>query len=280
MRPLILLLIAVVAPLVPAQMRLSHGVEIAYTLSSPEPATHLYRVRMRVSNLPRDRAHVDLVMPVWTPGSYLVREFERNVQDFKAGASRWEKVDKNTWRVYGSGGALDVTYTVYANELSVRTSHLDDTHGYVNGASVFMYVDGFRDNPLSVTLDLPKGWDVATSLDRVSGTGTVLSAPDYDTLVDSPIESGVIRKLEFEALGKPHTIAIWGEGNYDGARLVADMKKIVETAAGVFDGKLPYARYVFIVHMIPSGGGGLEHKNSTTLEATALGFRRKESYQA
>jgi predicted metalloprotease with PDZ domain len=282
--PLLLLLLA--APLAPAQMRLVHGVEIAYTLSSPEPATHLYRVRMRVRDLPAGRPHVDLVMPVWTPGSYMVREFARHVQEFAtlpsgaAPAPRWEKVDKNTWRVYAPGTALEVAYTVYANELSVRTSHLDDTHGYVNGASVFMYADGFRDGPATVTLELPKGWDVATSLDRVPGSGFVFRAPDYDTLVDSPIESGVFRRVEFEAIGKPHTIAIWGDGNYDAARLADDFKKIVDVTASVFDGALPYDRYVFVVHLFPGGNNGLEHKNSTTVEASPFAFRKKESYQA
>jgi predicted metalloprotease with PDZ domain len=286
MRPFILLLLlAFVAPVVPAQS-LVHDATVAYTLSSPEPSTHLYRVRMRVRDLPRGRDHVDLVMPVWTPGSYLVREFERHVQDFatmppRAGAAapQWEKVDKNTWRVRAPGETLEVAYTVYANDLSVRTSHLDDTHGYVNGANVFMYTAGLQNRPATVTLDLPRGWDVATSLARLPGDGFVFHAPDYDTLADSPIESGVIRKIEFEALGKPHTIAIWGTGNYDETRLRDDTKKIVEEAAKVFGGSLPYERYVFIVHMVQDGGGGLEHKNSTTLEASQYAFRKKEGYQ-
>jgi predicted metalloprotease with PDZ domain len=283
-----LLVLLFIVPLAPAQdLHLLHTSAVSYTLSSPEPATHLYRVRMRVRDLPANRNHVDLVMPVWTPGSYLVREFARHVQDFTAlppredaPAPRWEKIDKNTWRVYAPGRTLEVAYTVYANELSVRTSHLDDTHGYVNGANVFMYADGFRDVPATVRLEIPKTWDVATSLARAPGDGFVYHAPDYDTLVDSPIESGIFRRIDFEALRKPHTIAVWGTGNYDAARLAEDFKKIVETTAAVFGGGLPYDRYVFIVHLYPDADNGLEHKSSTTIEASPFAFRKRESYQA
>jgi predicted metalloprotease with PDZ domain len=253
---------------------------IEYTLSCPEPATHLYTVRMRVANPPAGRDHVDLVLPVWTPGSYLVREFERHVQDFSAGGRRWEKVNKNTWRVWNAGAPVDVTYRVYANEISVRTSHLDDTHGYVNGANVFMYLDGFKGAPSTVTVDVPKGWDVETGLARAQGAaGFVYTAPDYDTLVDSPIESGRFKRLTFEAAGKPHVITIWGEGNYQPERLTADFQKIVEAAASTFGGTVPYDRYVFILHMSTAASGGLEHSNSTTIGVKPYIFQKKESYQ-
>lgn len=264
---------------------------IDYTVSMPEPATHLYTVTARVGRIV-GRESVDLHMPVWTPGSYLVREFERHVQDFTASsngeAPRWEKVDKNTWRVWPERGtaSFEATYRVYANELTVRTSHLDDTHGYFNGANLFVYADDSKRAPSRLTVVIPKEWDVATGLERVAGpeprAATVahtFMAPDYDTLVDSPVETGRIRKLSFEALGKPHEISLWGSGNEDTARLVTDFKKIVEAAAAVFGGELPYARYVFILHLAAGAGGGLEHANSTVMGVSPFAFTKKEPYR-
>lgn len=281
------LTLLLIAALLPASARAqTPGLEVSYVLSMPEPATHLFTVRMRVANIQAGAPHVDLVMPVWTPGSYLVREFARNVQDFatvaQAGGAtpRWEKIDKNTWRVYEPGPAIEVAYRVYANELTVRTSHLDDTHGYVNGASVFMYVDGHDDRPLSLVIEAPRGWDASTGLARDAGRpGLAFIAPNYDVFVDAPIEIGTHRKIAFEALGKPHEIAIWGRGNFDATRLRDDVKKIVEASAAIFGNTVPYDRYVFIVHVFSGGGGGLEHLNSTSLQAQPFVFTKKEGYR-
>ena len=272
--------------------RAAAPLELGYTVRMPEPATHLYTVTVAVGGLAPGRESVDLHMPVWTPGSYLVREFERHVQDFAATASgaplRWQKVDKNTWRVWPPRGAtsFEATYRVYANELTVRTSHLDDTHGYFNGANLFMYADESKASPARLAVDVPRAWDVATALERVGAPEPAgetvrhtFSAPDYDTLVDSPVETGLIRKVTFEALGRPHEISIWGRGNEDTARLAADVKKIVEAGAAVFGGEVPYSRYVFILHLAAGAGGGLEHASSTVIGASPFAFAKKESYR-
>lgn len=275
-----------------AAPRPAASVDVRYTVAMPEPATHLYTVTMRVANLAVGRKHVDLKFPVWTPGSYLVREFERNVQDFAATsggrAARWEKTDKSTWRVWLAPNArdLEATYRVYANELTVRTSHLDDSHAYFNGANLFFYVDGAKDVPVRLTLVVPSEWKVATGLERAEGptpsgatSAYTFTAPDYDRLVDSPVEAGPNQILTFEALGKPHEIAIWGHGNEDPERMTADVKKIVETAGAIFGNTLPYDRYVFILHLSANSGGGLEHLNSTTLGTRPFVFQKKEFYK-
>jgi hypothetical protein len=247
---LALLALVVAAAAVPAAAqtaarptaRAAAPLELGYTVRMPEPATHLYAVTVAVGNL-GGRESVDLHVPVWTPGSYLVREFERHVQDFAATAggapARWQKVDKNTWRVWPPRGAtsFEATYRVYANELTVRTSHLDDTHGYFNGANLFMYADESKASPARLTVFVPRAWDVATALERAGAPEPAgetvrhtFSAPDYDTLVDSPVETGLIRKVAFEALGRPHEISIWGRGNENVERLAADVKKIVGRA--------------------------------------------------
>ena len=148
-----------------------------FTVSMPRPETHLYEITMEVD--PRGARTLDLVLPVWTPGSYLVREFARHVRDFSTkekGGRRpipAEKVSKNTWRLdlsKKSPGLLSISYRVYAHELTVRTSHLDASHGYGNGANLFFYVDGRKDEPQEVRFALPRGWKVSIALPVRGGT--------------------------------------------------------------------------------------------------------------
>jgi predicted metalloprotease with PDZ domain len=283
----LLLSLLLLWPCAAAAVAAQAPVDVEYTVAMSKPSTHLFEVTSRFANLPAGREHVDLHFPVWTPGSYLVREFARHVQDFAATsggqAARWEKIDKNTWRVWPNRGAREVaaTYRVYANELTVRTSHLDASHGYFNGANLFLYTDASLRAPARLTIRAPQGWRVATGLEQVSASGSTYTfrAPDFDVLVDAPVEIGTHDLLTFEALGKPHEIAIWGKGTYEPERLKADFKKIVETSATIFGKTLPYDRYVFIVHLFPGGGGGLEHLNSTTVIASPYTFSKKESYQ-
>lgn len=254
---------------------------LQYTLAFPQPHTHLYEVTFEVGNV--STPEVDLQMPTWTPGSYLQREFARNVQNFAAtdaagNALKWEKMDKATWRVTTNGArAIKVNYRVYANELSVRTSHLDASHAYLNGASVFMYVKGATDQPLKLKFIAPQGWRVTTPLSLRPDDDGFYSAPNYDILVDSPAEIGTHNLIEFTALGRPHRIAIWGEGNYDAEQLKADFTKIIEQGAVIFGG-LPYEHYTFFVHLQPGIGGGLEHLNSTTCQASPNTFKPRRSY--
>jgi predicted metalloprotease with PDZ domain len=134
------------------------------------------------------------------------------------------KVEKSRWRVRIVPGArlgpFRVTYRVYAFELTVRTSHLDASHGFGNGACLFLYVDGRKDEPQRLRFRLPKGWKVSVALPRRSGA---FAAADYDDLVDSPFECGTHRTLGFRVRGVPHTLALWGEGNEDSVRLVRDL---------------------------------------------------------
>ena len=247
---------------------------IVYRLRMPEPHTHLFHVELRAESV---SGPAELVMPSWTPGSYLMREFPRNVVSFAAedGAGRalsFAKADKNTWRVAApSDGRLTARYVVYADELTVRTSHLDATHAYVNGASVFMFPRGRESEPARVEIDAPRGWRVSTALPE-DGSPDAFRAADYDELVDSPFEIGTHERLEFEVEGKRHRWAIWGRGNHDADRLVADATRVILAEKALF-GTLPYPEYLFILHLISGGSGGLEHKNSTSLLADRWSFR-------
>ncbi|TPE46021.1 M61 family metallopeptidase [Pontibacter mangrovi] len=255
--------------------------ELRYTLSMPEPHTHYFEVEAELSGA--KKKYVDFTMPVWAPGSYLVREFAKNVEGFEATdgngkALRSEKIDKNTWRVYSNrASVVRASYDVYAYEMSVRTSFLDASHGYVNGTSMFMYPEGYEKQQGTLEVKPYKGWDKVSTGLKSTGTFTY-TFPNYDILADSPLEIGTHKVYEFTAAGVPHEVAMYGEGNFDPEQLMADMKKIVEEAINVI-GELPVDRYVFIVHNLERGGGGLEHLNSTTLQTSRWNYGSENGYK-
>ncbi|HEX9243907.1 MAG TPA: M61 family peptidase [Anaeromyxobacter sp.] len=249
-----------------------------YRLSMPEPHSHLFHAELVVD---RPGEELEVVFPVWTPGSYLVREFARQVEGATAddGAGRalpLERVDKHRFLVRAMGVAQAVLrFRVYANELTVRTAHLDGTHGFLNPAAVLPYVRGREAEPHVLEVVPPVGWRVATAL---PGGPTEFTARDYDALADSPVEIGTHRLLRFDALGKPHELALWGRGNVDDGPLVADARRVVETLGGLMGG-LPYERYLFIVHLADRRRGGLEHAASTTLHVARHGFFPRKAYE-
>jgi predicted metalloprotease with PDZ domain len=256
--------------------------EIAYTVSMTKPQTHLFEVEARLRYPASAPASVDLLMPVWTPGSYLVREFERNVQGFSAqdGGGRslvWSKVNKNTWRVEASGAReLRVRYSVYANELSVRTSELNDRHAFWNNATLLMYPDGFLGAPSTLHVEPFKDWKIATGLPSApTGERNTFRAESFDILYDSPFIASDFRVVEFDVKAVRHRVVIDGEGNYDPERMRRDVQKIVEAEVEMM-GEIPYHDYTFILLLGASGGGGLEHLNSTSLTWRRFGFATAE----
>ncbi|HEY0606266.1 MAG TPA: PDZ domain-containing protein [Herpetosiphonaceae bacterium] len=254
--------------------------KIHYTLTVAQPAQHLLDVTIEVREVQAEA--LDFVLPTWTPGSYLIREYARHVQEVSATsgdrALSWQKRDKQTWRVVTAGvEQVRLSYRVYGNELTVRTNHVDDTHAHVIPAATFMYVAGATEQPLTVEVVPPEGWQVATGLDADQSGRFV--ADDFDHLVDSPFEIGRHRTLRFEVDGKPHRIVIWGKGNEDEQRLIDDTRAIVSAARELFGG-LPYAHYTFFLMLAgKSAGGGLEHRNSTSLLLPRFSFGSAKSYE-
>jgi predicted metalloprotease with PDZ domain len=249
-----------------------------HRLSIPEPHSHLLHVELHVD---RPGAETELVLPVWTPGSYLVREYARHLEGVAAtdGSGRpvpIERLDKHRLRARaGSADRLIVRYRVYAHELTVRTCHVDGTHAFVNGAAVFLQVRGREREEQVLEVDPPPGWRVSTALE---GGPTRFAAKDYDELADSPVEIGTHEIVTFTAHGKPHELALWGRGNVDVRRLAEDARRIVETY-GTMMGGLPYERYLFIVHLADKRRGGLEHARSTTLLVNRFGFAPRDAYE-
>ncbi|SEM50880.1 Predicted metalloprotease, contains C-terminal PDZ domain [bacterium A37T11] len=256
---------------------------IAFEVSFKEPQAHYAELSMEISGIKQD--YIDVKMPVWTPGSYLVREFAKSVEGFAAvGANgtpiKSYKINKNTWRLESKKASLvKLTYRVYGFEVSVRTNFFDADGAFISPASTFMYVDGLIDHPAEVKVVPYNGWSqVSTGMEPVAGKPYTYYAPDFDILFDSPIEVGNQDIFSFEAAGVHYEVAMARGGNYDKERLKTDMAKIVESETAVF-GENPNKRYLFIVHNNQSGGGGLEHLNSTVLGATRFGYGTEVGYQ-
>jgi predicted metalloprotease with PDZ domain len=237
--------------------------DVAYTISMSKPWTHLLEVEMRVKWSPMPE-QAEITMPVWTPGSYLVREYARHVQDFAARdaasgrALNWRKKDKNTWQIDAKGSSeFVVAYKVYSNELTVRTNELNDEHAFWNNSALLMYPNGALNAPSTVRVVPFGNWKVATGLPRVEG------------------QENTFRAENFDVRGKPHRWVVTGEGNYDLTKIARDSAKIVEEGAKIF-GDLPYDNYLFILNL--RGGGGLEHLNSTALQWNKFGFKPESRY--
>jgi predicted metalloprotease with PDZ domain len=248
--------------------------KVNYTLRMDKPQTHYFQVEMELSDF--NESELEVKMPVWSPGSYLVREFAKNVDqviavDEKGKSLKVSKTSKNTWHITkGKAKTVHVNYEVYSFELSVRTSFLDLTHGFVSGSGVFMYVDKHQKDKGTLIVHPYKEFKYITtamplSTEKLASDGaTSFSFENYDQLVDCPLEIGNQEIFDFTAVGIKHTVGIFGQGNYDIASLKIDMKKIVETATDVFK-ENPNKNYTFIIHNVEDGQGGLEHINSTCL---------------
>jgi len=226
-----------------------------------------------------------LVMPVWTPGSYLIREFERHVQDFMAvdvqgGALPWEKINKNTWRVTTRGSReWRATYRVYANELTARTNQLNSDHAFWNNAALLMYLEGFLNSPSTLQILAPEPWKVATGLPPASGPKNTFRADNFDILYDSPVEVSSFKTLSFDVKGVAHRIVIDGEGNYEPDRVRRDVQKIVEASIELMGEEIPYKDYTFILHLRAAPDDGIEHLNSTALAFGRFNFKPEAGYR-
>ncbi|WP_246254460.1 M61 family metallopeptidase [Pedobacter foliorum] len=256
--------------------------KVGFEVNFIEPQAHYVEMEMNISGLTKD--FVDVKMPVWAPGSYLVREFAKNVEGFSATANdkpvKFEKVRKNTWRIYSAKAkSVKIKYRVYAFEVSVRTSFVDASHAFLSSTGIFMYPDGMLNLPNTVKVNPFKGWEkVSTGLEPVSGKPFTYTAANFDILFDSPIEVGNQDVFEFTASGVKHEVAMYGGGNYDKEKLKIDMAKIVDEGTAIY-GENPNKHYTFIVHNFATGGGGLEHLNSTVLGASRDKYADQKGYK-
>ena len=257
---------------------------IRYTVGFPAPQTHYMEVTATVPT--ERRADVELMMAVWTPGSYLVREYERNVEGVSASAPDGRalavlKSDKNRWRVTtGGSSTVTVKYRVYGHEMSVRTNWIEAGFALVNGAPTFLTLADRTTRAHEVVITPAAGWAKSlTALPEMPGGPHRYRAPDFDTLTDSPIVVGNPAVYEFTVDDKKHYLVNEGEGGvFDGARAAKDLEAIVREYRRMW-GFLPYDRYLFL-NLLTESGGGLEHKNSSVLMGTRWATRTRRAYNA
>jgi predicted metalloprotease with PDZ domain len=251
---------------------------IQYRIRPSDPDAHLFGVELTIPVPDPDGQR--LALPAWIPGSYMIRDFARHVVRIEATAGGrpvpLTRLDKDSWQAARCAGPLTLRYLVYAWDLSVRGAHLDRSHGFFNGTSVFLRVAGQERTRCEVLIEAPThpactGWRVATTLPEAGarrwGFGRYRAA-DYDELIDHPVELGRFDSLGFDAAGARHDVAITGRHDTDGERLTRDLQAICTTQAALFepaDGRAPVSRYLFQVMAVGDGYGGLEHRASTAL---------------
>lgn len=251
---------------------------IRFRVAIESPHRHIVRMEMTIRGL-EDEAYVDVAMPVWTPGSYLVREYSRFVQSIRAvdpdsDRRAVAKQDKARWRIDAMGAReLTVHYDVYAHDLNPRFSHVEGTHAFLHGPALFLYPVDRLSDAIEVIVEVPDGWRVWTGLKRMEGPTAFYEARDFDELFDCPILAGDLPEIEFEANGVPHSYVMCGGGNYEPERLAEDTPRIIEASASIFGGELPYERFHFLTLLSQSDYGGLEHRNSTVLMYPRHEFR-------
>ena len=255
---------------------------IAYEIDLNDVKNHYIQVRMRV---PAIGDITQLMIPVWTPGSYLIREYARNIDSLEAETTSgkpllMEKIRKNRWQIDTIGLKIFVvSYRVYCREASVRTNFVNNEYAVLNGAPTFLSVPELRDAEHSVVLKMPKNWKrSATALTPLPEISNAYFAKTFDELIDSPIVAGNLNIYPFLVSDVQHFLVNVGEqGNWDGEQVAKDLAKVVKAHQEIW-GTIPYKQYHFI-NVIGAGSGGLEHDNSCLMMTGRWSFRDKSRYK-
>ena len=254
---------------------------VKYELKISNAAQHLADVSASYPAT-ADTAFV-LQLPVWRTGRYQVLPLANGIRQLVATGADGRvlpvrKLDKASWQIdKNAGEAVNVRYELYANELGQRTRHIDDSHAYLNGGTVWLYNPSQRQLPIDVRLQVPTGWVSRAGMEKGDCEHCFVAA-DYDVLADSPIETGIHAFHSFVVDGKTIELAIWGEGNHNGKQIADDLQKIVATTGQLF-GSYPFEkRYLFIVHATGGEGGATEHMNSTVIQRPRWTFAPRKEY--
>lgn len=254
--------------------------DVSYHIDLTKPEHHLANVTVTFPQTSESSLTVNL--PVWRTGKYQVLPLADGVRLFKAlddkgNALPWTRTASGEWQVaLTQPTAVKVTYQLHANELGQRTRHIDASHAYLDASAVMMYSPEFRQDSVNVQLDVPADWQSYSGM--ASGkTANSFVAPNYDVLVDSPIETGKSYHKRFSADGRDYELVVWGEGNYDLDKIVTDLTKISGQAKAIWDG-YPFERYVYMVHATSGARGATEHLNSTVIQLPRFNFRERKDY--
>jgi predicted metalloprotease with PDZ domain len=267
---------------------------LLFLLTGTAAGQNLVQYSLRISNAAQHTAEVSarfpasaksdpiVQLPNWRTGRYEILPLANGLRAVTAKTADGKivpihKTDKATWQLnLPAGVPYEISYELYANELGLRTRHIDDSHAYLNASAVFVYSPEFRANPIEVKLDVPAGWQSRSGM-QSGNCGHCFTADGYDMLTDSPIETGWHRFYQTTVDSKPIELVIWGEGNHDGAAMLKDFAAMVKTTNGLF-GSVPYQRYLFIVHATDAVRGATEHINSTVIQTPRWSFAPRTEY--
>ncbi|RJY17568.1 M61 family peptidase [Parashewanella spongiae] len=254
--------------------------QVEYHIDLTQPDHHLAQVEVQFPKTASDKLTINL--PVWRTGKYQVQPISDGVRNFVAKDNEgnvlsWERTETGEWQVdLSKPTQVTVNYQLYANELGQRTRHISSTHAYLDSSAVFMYSPEYRDEEITVGLSVPKTWKSYSGLEYGDNKHSFV-APNYDVLVDSPIETGISQHRSFSADGRDYELVVWGQGNYDIEQIVTDLKKISGEAERLWD-DYPFKRYVYIVHATSGARGATEHLNSTVIQLPRFMFRERKDY--
>lgn len=272
-------IIVVILTLISSKLSAEISQAIEYELNITDTSHHLANVTITYPNVTTKTLQVKL--PVWRSGRYEILNLSKAVSAFSAQyangqAINWEKIDKNSWKLFlNQPGPVSISYQIYANSLQQRVVHIDSTHAYLDASGVFMFSPSFREQELTVKLDVPNNWQSRSGLEKIADHQFI--ADDYDQLVDSPIETGIHQFMSFEVEDKTYEIVIWGEGNHD----IDDLKQqvtLLHHEAKKIWGTFPFERFVYIYHAGDNIKGATEHVNSTIIQQRRFNFKPRKSY--
>jgi predicted metalloprotease with PDZ domain len=259
---------------------ISANASVKVNINIEHPEHHLALVELKFEQVHKNK--VNFHLPTWRTGRYQTLNLANGIREFIAKDSQgnvlsWKKIDKSTWQVADAKNKkIILSYQVYANQLAKRTRHIDDSHAFLDSSAVVMYSDDSRDLAHKIQLVVPDEWRSFSGLETGSNEHQFI-ASDYDQLVDSPIETGINEHHQFSVDSRQYELVIWGEGNFDSAKMVKDLQILVKQSKHIWQG-YPFKRYVFMVHATSGARGATEHVNSTIIQRSRFKFSTRKDY--
>tara|TARA_B100001059_G_scaffold62596_1_gene58485 strand:+ start:13385 stop:15124 length:1740 start_codon:yes stop_codon:yes gene_type:complete len=252
---------------------------INYSVRFPNVKSHYVSVDIVFNANGRD--YVDFKVPVWTPGSYKIREFSNAFENVSAENLKVSRLNKNTWRIFTNGKSqVNLSYDVYCFTVSVRQSYVDEYYAFLHGVSVFGYLEGYEDEKIVLTIYPKDNWkNLEVSLPKLDNSNITFICTDYDLLADSPIALGNFDTIGYESGNVPHKVVMIGEGNYDLSQIKEDFKKISDSQIKMMGGH-PSEQYIHFIYNVAQGGGGLEHANSQTSMMSRWNYTNANKYRS
>jgi len=253
---------------------------VTVDISIEQPQHHYAQVTLSFDAL--NQKKVILTLPTWRTGRYEILNLSNGIREFSAVDSfgqklPWQKIDKDSWQINNTQGKnVQISYQVYANQLGKRTRHIDDSHAFLDASAVVMYSEQTRASKHVINLSVPKSWRSVSGLTSGNNDHQFI-AKNYDVLVDSPIETGINEYHQFSVDGRDYALVIWGKGNYDSEKMLADLEVLVQQSKHIWQG-YPFTRYVFMVHATSGARGATEHLNSTIIQRSRFKFSDRKDY--